>query len=333
MSGATVIVPNWNRRELLRRLLESLKRQTQPADEVLVVDNGSEDGSAAMAAGEGARVIQMGWNSGFCRAVNRGIQEARTPWLAVVNNDVEPDRDWLAQLMAAPARQPGTQFVTGKLLSAKRRDLIDGSYDAICRGGCPWRVGHGRPDGTEWDAPRIIRFAPFTAALFRAELFEKVGLLDERFHSFLEDVDFGLRCAMKGYEGIYIPEAVAYHAGSASLGEWHADAVRLIARNQLLLVAKHYPKKWVLRYGWAVFAAQSLWGLLALRHGAGLAFLLGKMDGLRQAGAMRRPTAGNTEGPDQERLGTILEESERELLELQQRTGFDFYWRLYFALT
>ena len=173
--------------------------------------------------------------------------------------------------------EPGSSwFATGKLLDAGKRDQIDGCFDAVCRGGCAWRCGHGRLDSPLWNQPRNIQLAPFTAAVFRSALFERVGQLDESFGSYLEDVDFGLRCAAAGLSGVYVPEAVGYHQGSATLGRWHPDTVRKIARNQLLLVAKHYPPNWVLRYGWPVFIAQTLWGFVALRHGALVSYLVGK---------------------------------------------------------
>jgi GT2 family glycosyltransferase len=327
MSGVTVVVPNWNRRDLLERLLGNLARQSHPIQEIVVADNGSTDGSAEMASAAGAHVIQMGRNAGFSPAVNCGIRAARTPWLAIVNNDVEPAVDWLERLLEAAGREE-IWFATGKLLNAARRDRMDGAFDMISQGGCSWRAGHGRPDGPAWAGPRKIRFAPLTAALFRTELFERVGLLDERFESYLEDVDFGLRCAKKGYWGVYAPEAAAYHAGSATLGAWHAETVRRISRNQLLLVAKHFPKGWVWRYGWPVAVGQTLWGLVALRHGAAWAFARGKLEAFGQFRAVR--ATAKHEAQD---IGQILEESERELFRLQQETGFDLYWRLYFALT
>jgi GT2 family glycosyltransferase len=332
MSGVTAIIPTWNRRDLLERVLESLRGQTRPPQEILVVDNGSEDGSIQMAAAKGARVIQLGRNAGFSKAVNRGIREANTSWVAVINNDVEAVPDWLERLLEA-ASQPAAWFATGRLLSASRRDRIDATYDLVCRGGCPWRAGHGCPDGPQWGRSRWIRLAPFTAALFRAELFDRVGLLDERFESYLEDVDFGLRCALKGYSGVYVPEARAYHTGSATLGAWHPDTVRRTARNQVFLVAKHYSKKWLVRYGWAVLVAQTLWGLVALRHGTGLAFLRGKIEAIRQFHALRGESPSSFGSSESDRLGSILRESELELFDLQQHDGFDYYWRLYFALT
>src|SRR3984893_4478245 len=95
------------------------------------------------------------------------------------------------------------------------------------------------------------------------------------------EIDFRLRCAPAGFREVYVPEAVACHQGSATLGRWHPDTVRKISRNQLLLIAKHYPRRWILRYGWPVFIAQSLWGLVALRHGTALAYLRGKLEALR----------------------------------------------------
>jgi len=163
-----------------------------------------------------------------------------------------------------------------------------------------------------------------------------VGLLDEEFESYLEDVDFGLRCAELGLSGLYVPEAIAYHAGSATLGRWHRDTVRKMARNQLLLVAKHYPPDWVKRYGWCVLVAQILWGFVALRHGAFPGYLAGKIEGLRGFRAARwRAARGKHSAnfPAIVQFSEIIERGEQEIRELQSLTGFDLFWRLYFALT
>jgi GT2 family glycosyltransferase len=326
MPGITVVIPNWNRRDLAERLLGQLRAQTRPAAEILVVDNGSDDGSAEMARASGVRVIEMGRNAGFSGAVNRGIAETQTELVAILNNDVEPSPDWLERLAQAIER-PGVWFAAGKLLSASRPGRLDGTFDALSRGACPWRAGHGRADGPLWDHPSRIRFAPFTATLFRTELFRLVGPLDERFESYLEDVDFCLRSAGRGYFGAYVPAAVATHQGSATLGRWHKDVVRHMARNQVLLVAKHYPARCLVRYGWQVFVAQALWGALAVAHGRLVPFLRGKLEGLAMFRRARRA------GEWSKNLGEVLEASESEIFRLQRRTGFDLYWRLYFALT
>lgn len=324
MHRVTMVIPNWNGSALLSSLLRDLERQTHPVERVIVVDNGSTDDSAEVARQAGAEVIALEANAGFACAVNRGIRAATTEWIGVLNNDVSLPEDWLEVLM--DGLEPGKAwFGTGKLLDAGARDRIDGCFDAISRGGCAWRCGHGRPDAPLWNEAREIRFPPFTAAVFRAELFERVGQLDERFESYLEDIDFGLRAAAAGFGGRYVPEAVAWHRGSATLGAWHPETVRRIARNQLLIVAKHYPAGWILRYCWPVFIAQTLWGLTALRHGCCVAYLTGKVEGLRLFRQVRGEGAPG--------LAAILDQSEKEIRDLQRLTGFDWYWRLYFALT
>jgi GT2 family glycosyltransferase len=324
MTTVTAVIPHWNRNEMLMNLFEFLRRQSRPLDEIIVVDNGSTDGSAEAAESCGARVIRMGYNSGFAAAVNRGIAECRSDWVAVLNNDVEPAPDWLETLLeAAGSGEPA--FVTGKLLRKDRADVLDGCYDLPSRAGCAWRAGSGRQDGPPWESPRRIRSAPFTAALFRKDLFREVGNLDERFGSYLEDVEFGLRCALAGRNGLYVPQAVARHHGSGTLGEWSPETVRWIARNQVLLIAKH-PTRGA---AWPAVVGQLLWGFLAIRHGKLLPFLKGKADGLRSFRELR--DAGGEKSKQQ--LDLILQDSERQILDLQRRSGFDLYWRLYFALT
>lgn len=326
MTGdVTVIVPVWNRRDLLEPLFRGLRAQTRPAAEILVVDDGSEDDSTALAARLGARVIVMGRHGGFAKAINCGMREVHTPLVAIVNNDVELAPDWLARLAAALS--PGVWFVTGKILQAAARDRIDGTYDAICRGATSWRVGHACLDSPAFDEPCPIAIAPMTAALFRIELFEKIGPLDERFESYLEDVDFGIRCALAGYSGCYVPGALAWHQGSATLGPRHPDVIRRIARNQVFLLAKHYSGGMLLRCAWPIAAAQGLWGLAALRHRRGFSWLRGKAEGIRRFSQLRAdpPAAG--------RLSPVLCESERKIRRMQSKTGNELYWSLYFLLT
>ena len=326
MAQVSVVIPNYNQRNLLDRILRDLRSQLRLPEEVLVVDNGSSDDSVAVAKSHGVGVVQMGSNEGFSRAVNRGIHNAHGDFVAIINNDVELSVGWLGHLLEA-LESSGAWFAAGKLLRAGSSGVIDGTYDEISRAGCSWRCGEGRPDGPIWSRPGPVSFASFTAALFRKDLFRDVGLLDERFGSYLEDVDFGLRCALAGRAGIYVPEAVAHHQGSATLGVWNREKVRLISRNQLLLVAKHYPKRWWLRLGWPVLAGQLLWGLVAARHGAGWAYCTGKLEGLRMFGRIR---GGSNHS---RKVEGVLRESESRIHGLQKAGGFDQYWRAYFALT
>jgi GT2 family glycosyltransferase len=324
----SAIVPVWNGRELLAKLLDSLDAQTQPVAELLVVDNGSRDGAPEAARERGARVLAMGRNAGFAEAVNRGIRESRGEWLAVLNSDVELAPDYLARLLAA-AQASDAWFATGKILAAGSNDLIDGTFDAMCRGATAWRVGNGRTDRPAFSAERQIWSPPFTAVLVRAEVFRRVGLLEASFESYLEDVDFGLRSAARGLAGIYVPGAIAWHRGSAALGRWHPETVRRMARNQIFLVARHYPARLLRRWFWAIVVAQLLWGGLALRHGAAFGWLRGVVQGLWHWKASRASAVPF----DSVLLEQLLHSNERLIRDLQTSTGFDSYWKWYFLLT
>lgn len=322
--SVTAIVPVWNGRDLLARLLASLEAQTLKPSEVLVIDNGSTDGAPELARQRGARVIAMGHNAGFAAAVNRGIRESRAECVAILNNDVELAPDYLDKLA-----EPGAAFATGKILQAADPKLIDGTFDAVCRGGMAWRVGQGRPDGPAFAEAREIVAAPWTAVLYRTEVFARVGLLNEAFESYLEDVEFGMRCAGGHVTGLYVPEAVAWHRGSATLGRWYPDTVRRLARNQCFLVALHYSPPMLMRDAWAILVAQALWGLVAARHGAGWAWLCGKLQGLIRARGLRREAAPANSSATSQWLHT----NERLIYDIQHATGFDWFWRLYFLLT
>jgi GT2 family glycosyltransferase len=323
-AGIAAVVPVWNGRPLVERLIASLERQTLPASEFIVIDNGSTDGAPDLARRHGARVIEMGRNAGFAAAANRGIRESRAEWIAVLNSDVELAPDYFATLARADA-----WFATGKILSADSSGRIDGTFDAVCRGGTAWRIGAGRLDGEQFGKTCRIASAPWTAALFRAELFRRVGFLDERFESYLEDIDFGMRCAAQGMDGVYDPAAVAWHRGSASLGRWHKDTVRRIARNQIFLLARHYPTRLCARWFWPIFCAHTLWGGVAVRHGAGIAWLHGVAQGMRGFSAMRR----GGKAINAKALEALLLSGERSIREVQATTSYDAYWRLYFLLT
>jgi GT2 family glycosyltransferase len=322
----SIVIPVHNQRALLERLLHSIEQQTAPPLEIIVVDNDSSDGAAESAHRAGASVIPMRRNAGFAAAVNRGIREAKGDSVAVINSDVVLDCGWL-DILWSGVRETGSDFATGKILQEGSPEILDGSYDLICRGACPWRAGAGRPASSLPDCVESIRLCSATAAIYRSDLFTRIGLFEESFESYLEDVDFGLRCASAGCKGSYVPRAISWHRGSATFGRWHPEVVRRIARNQLLLVARNYPGQLIRRWLWPIIVAQLLWGMLALRHGRGLAWLSGKIEGLRRFAGARRESRQSLQ------LGEIIAESELRIAHLQSASGFDLYWKVYFGLT
>ncbi len=326
----TAVIPNRNRADLLDAVLESLRDQNLPARidlEVVVVDNGSTDESREVARLHGARVVALERNRGVSYAFNRGIASNRGEWIALLNNDVVLAPDWLAQLLEA-AERSAAWFATGKVLDAKRRDVIDGAGDAVSLGGSAWRIGHGRPDGPVFDEGRATCFPAATASLFRRELFERTGPFDESFFAYLEDVDLGMRAASLGLQGLYVPCARAWHVGSATGGRWSERSVMWITRHQLKLLAKHYSERMLLRHGVAVLSAQLGWAAMAVSRG-----LLGPW--LRGFGlGMLDWTSTWTAVPRDGEAAFVaaLRASEAEIAAFQRATGWDRYWRWYFAL-
>jgi GT2 family glycosyltransferase len=312
----TAVIPIHNRADLLKQLLDSIESQTTPFTDVIVVDNASTDGAADLGRSRGCTVIAQTENAGFARAVNVGWRSSDSDWVAIINSDVTLEPHWLERLLAAAK---DFSFATGTIFNATDRHVIDGTYDLLSRSGCAWRAGHGESN-LNGVGQSAIAVAPGTACLFRRVVLERLNGFDETFESYLEDVDLGLRCVAEGWEGVYVRDAIVWHQGSATLGRWSSRVVRLISRNQLLLVRRHYDHELFRACFWPIVAGQLLWGLVALRHGAPLPWLAGKFDALRSF---------RLEGGPSPRLQAFLAASEREI----QRRAKDSYWRWYFRLT
>ncbi len=315
----TVVIPNWNGGARLTRVLRDLGAQTHRPHRVIVVDNGSTDDSDNAAEEAGAKIIRYGSNHGFATAVNEGLRRAETPLVAILNNDLELPPNWLAQMADGLNRYKDASFATGKIFSAQNRNRLDGTFDLVSEGLLAWRAGHDRKDQGVWNRERYVAATSLTAAVFKRSLFSSIGFLDERFESYLEDVDLSIRCSIKGLVGVYLPRAVCYHVGSATLGAWSPKMVELITRNHGALIAKYGGSRKTL-------VAQLLWGMLALRHGAFFAWL----KGYRQSSGCE-PFEIDPEGLL--RLRAALGRQEKELRDLQGSTGFDTFWKLYFLLS
>lgn len=322
----TILIPNFNGEELLEECIASALAQSLPPSTILVVDDASTDRSPQLAVELGARVLTLPANRGFAHAVNSGVLESSTEWVAVINSDVTLARDWLERLL--DAANPGhAAYACGPVTRHNQTAILDGAYDLLSRGACPWRAGSGF-QLAKLLSPDSFWLPSFTALLIRRSVFLETGSLDETFGSYLEDVDFALRLRRLGHDGVFVPEALASHRGSATFGTWSARATRLQSRNQMLLVARHYPDGWFRRFGRAVFAGQLLWGLLALRNGAFAAWLAGKFD----AALLWKRVRESSSPLDSDWLAPRLALSERGIAEWQGHPPRDAYWRWYFRL-
>ena len=239
---AAVVVPNWNGRRWLPGLLDSLEAQTLSPDEVVVVDNGSGDDSVAYLRSRGVEVVELGRNTGFAFAANRGIEAVSAEAVALVNTDVVLAPDWLER--AVGALGDGVGSVATKMVLLDDPGVSDDAGDELRRDGVAHQRAHGRRDDGRFDAAGEVFSACAGAGLYRRSAVVGVGLFDERLFSYLEDVDLGLRLRLAGWRCAYEP-AVARHARHGSSGQLERSVDAWVARNTLLLVAKAFPPRWV----------------------------------------------------------------------------------------
>jgi GT2 family glycosyltransferase len=256
-----VVVPNWNGRRWLPGLVASLDAQTRAPDEVVVVDNGSTDDSVAWLRERSVRVVELGTNTGFAHAVNVGFAAVTAEAVALLNTDVELDPDWIARAVAPLERDAGLAAVATKMVLLRDPGVLDDAGDTLRRDGVAEQRGHGRPDGPRFSRAGEVFSACAGAAVYRRAAVLAVGGFDERFGSYLEDVDLGLRLRLRGARCWYEP-VVARHARHGSAADELPAIDALVARNTLLLVAKAFPLRWLP----LVAYRQAAWAWHALRE-------------------------------------------------------------------
>jgi GT2 family glycosyltransferase len=247
----SVVIPNWNGKHFLAGCLDSLKEQTYDHIETIIVDNGSHDGSVEFLQENypHVRLITFAHNTGFSVAVNRGIVESRGEFVALLNNDTVVDKSWLAELITALETHREIGSAGCKMLAYDDHGLLDGAGDGYRRGGLPGRIGHRERDTGRFDTPRYILGACGGAAVYRHKLFDEVGLLDEDYFAYLEDVDFGLRAQSAGYKCLYVPTSIVYHLGCGTTGSGYSKlVVRLSAQNNWNTIVKNIPNELLLKF-------------------------------------------------------------------------------------
>lgn len=243
-----VVVVNYNRCKLLRACLESLSHQRCIPSDVILVDNGSSDGSVEMAetefAGTGRlplRVIRNSRNLGFCEANNQGIRMSEAPLVALLNNDAEADPRWLEQLSKAFLNHPDVGMAASKILVHSDPSKIDKAGHLIYWDGQNRGRGTGQVDRGQFDEVEEVIWPDGCAAMYRREMLEAIGGFDEDFFAYADDAELGLRARIAGWRCLYMPEARVLHHRGSTLGTYAWRRIHLIERNRVLLVWKWFP--------------------------------------------------------------------------------------------
>jgi GT2 family glycosyltransferase len=210
--------------------------------------------------------VSLAHNVGVTAALNVCARAGRSELVGLFNNDLELEPDCLGELVAAMRAHPQAGWAGAKLRDFEQRDVIDGAGDVFTWAATGGRRGHGERDVGQYDQPRAIFGACGGAALYRRSALERVGEFDEDFFAFYEDVDWNLRAQLAGLSCRYVPGAVVYHMGSATIGRGLSDFTRYhLWRNTLWIIAKDLPAGALLRHAPHLLLGQLVNLAVALR--------------------------------------------------------------------
>ncbi len=290
---ATIIIPNYNGLKFMEPCFAALDKQTCRDFSLLVVDNGSTDGSVEWLKENQVPSIFLSENTGFSGAVNVGIREAKTPYVILLNNDTEPEPAYVEELVRAMDRSEKIFSVSSKMIQLYQKDKMDDAGDMYTVLGWAYQRGVGRPSRKYRRFSRVFS-ACAGAAIYRREVFEKIGFFDEMHFAYLEDLDIGYRARLAGYDNVYCPKAVVYHVGSGTSGsKYNSFKVRLAARNNIYLNYKNMPD-WQL----ALNALPILLGMaVKYRFFRGLGFEKDYVDGVKEGWKTRKKCKRAVDNP------------------------------------
>ncbi len=327
LRGIDIVIPNWNGRQMLEICLPSLFSQDYQDYTVLVVDNGSSDNSLdyLRSSHPDVEILALHQNSGFSAAVNRGIEAGRREWVLLLNNDIEMAPNCLAHLAQQADLEPQIRMFALKMLSFANRTLLDGAGDGVLRGGVGYRLGTMEPDSIQYNLKREVFGACAGAALYHRSLFSEVGLFDEDFFAYLEDVDFNMRAVRAGHRCCYLPGAVVYHIGSATTGsKINKMTVRLTTRNNIYLICKNYSLFMLIRFLPAILVYQCFWFAFVVKKRQIIAYLSGILEAVPRIFLMiRKRLKQDRDALSEEQFRDRIIVSERQVVKsiMSRRSG------------
>lgn len=251
MSDISVIIPTWNGEKILKDCLNSLLEQTYQSFEVIVVDNNSTDGTLDMMEKfyPQVKVVQLQKNYGFAKAINVGVRQSNSKYVAFLNNDTVVDKDWIKELLDCIKRHSDAASVGCKILNFYERDILDGVGIEISEVGHGRSLGWGKKDVGQYDREVYIFGATGGACLFVRDIFVELGMFDEDFFMYYEEVDLAFRAQFKGWRSVLNPRAVVYHRHKHSSRKFSQKLEYWQFKNMTQMIVKNYSvgickKKW-----------------------------------------------------------------------------------------
>lgn len=241
-SNVSIIIPNYNNQKLLENLLNSLV-DVIDFSRIIIVDNNSSDNSVSLIKNSypDIQLIENNSNRGFAAAVNQGINEVKTEYVFLLNNDTRIEKNTIKYLLKTINSNPQIFSVSSKMIQMDNPSLIDDAGDEYTIFGWSKRRGYGK-NISNFDEDEEVFSACAGAALYRMSVFDEIGLFDENFESYVEDMDLSFRARLHGYKCFYSSKAIVYHHGSATSGSrYNSFKVKISARNNVYLIYKNMP--------------------------------------------------------------------------------------------
>ena len=268
MSKIVIVIPNWNGADSLVACLGSIKLQEA---KIIVVDNGSKDRSLQILKSyKDIEVISNKVNKGFAGGVNLGFKFAIDngyDYVATLNNDAVADKAWVKELSLCLDSNNSLGIATSKMLSSDKQS-IDSTGDYYTVWGLPYPRGRGETNLTKYDASTYVFAASGGASMYRVDMLKQVGLFDEHFFAYYEDVDLSFRAQLAGWKIKYVPSAVVFHQIGATSTKIKGFTTYQTLKNLPLLLIKNVPGKYFLRVFWRFIIAYKLFFFKAIyrRH-------------------------------------------------------------------
>ena len=245
MIPVSVIVPNLNGGEMLLECIEALKQQSFKEFEVVLVDNGSTDGSQRRAAEiiPGLTLIQLEGNHGFAGACVKAWEQAQGEWIAVLNNDAKPEPGWIEEMLEAAKSDEKIGMVASRVLQEGEGQLIDSLGMLAGRNGLIYLIGHGEPEELYPDTPRFKQVfgPPAVAALYSREMLEEIGFFEQDFFAYYEDADLAFRARWAGWNCVLANKARVRHRHSETAKAIGLSKTYFLHKNRIRAFFRNWP--------------------------------------------------------------------------------------------